>query len=144
MRRNFLFAAILSAGLLCLSWIVSGTLPVTAAMAGESPVFISVLDDLPLMKGLVEAPDSATVFDTARGRIVEAVAEGALQKDRVLAFYEQTLPQLGWKTEAPGVFRREGEVLRLEFSSQSTPSPGGTPATRSVLTVVFRLMPSGG
>ena len=36
------------------------------------------------------------VFDTPAGRIVEAVASGAVTRDEVLAFYAETLPQLGW------------------------------------------------
>ena len=113
--------------------------PVIASKAQETSRFISVLDDLPLMQGLVEDADSATVFDTARGRIVEVFASGALKEGRVLAFYVETLPQLGWRRVASGLFRREGEVLSLEFSIGQSSRPGSV----RVLTVGFRVKPSG-
>jgi len=113
--------------------------PVIASQAQETSRFISVLDDLPLMQGLVEDADSATVFDTARGRIVEVFASGALKEGRVLAFYDETLPQLGWRRVASGLFRREGEVLSLEFSIGQSSRPGSV----RVLTVGFRVKPSG-
>ena len=113
--------------------------PVIASQAQETSRFISVLDDLPLMQGLVEDADSATVFDTARGRIVEVFASGALKGGRVLAFYDETLPQLGWRRVASGLFRREGEVLSLEFSIGQSSRPGSV----RVLTVLCRVKPSG-
>ena len=113
--------------------------PVIASQAQETSRFISVLDDLPLMQGLVEDADSATVFDTARGRIVEVFDSGALKEGRVLAFYDETLPQLGWRRVASGLFRREGEVLSLEFSIGQSSRPGSV----RVLTVGFRVKPSG-
>ena len=90
------------------------------------------------MQGLVEDADSATVFDTAQGRIVEVFASGALKEGRVLAFYDETLPQLGWQRVASGLFRREGEVLSLEFSFGQSSRPGSV----RVLTVAFRIKPS--
>lgn len=134
MRVRPLIAAVVAAGLLS----AAGLATVFPSHAQEAPRFISVLDDLPLMEGLIEDVDSATVFDTARGRIVEVFATGALKQDRVLAFYDETLPQLGWRRVSPGVFRREGEALSLEFSLRRSSRPGTTP----VLTVGFRVMPS--
>jgi hypothetical protein len=130
MRLKPLIAAVLAAGLLFA--------PAMKPQAQETPRFISVLDDLPLMEGLVEDAASATVFDTARGRIVEVYASGALQENRVLTFYDETLPQLGWRRVASGVFRREGEALSLEFSLGQSSRTGSTP----VLTVGFRVRPT--
>ena len=42
--------------------------------------FISVIDDLPLMAGLVEVKGSALVFSTPQGRIAEVSAKGASGK----------------------------------------------------------------
>ncbi|NQV84413.1 MAG: hypothetical protein HQ494_11400 [Rhodospirillales bacterium] len=132
-----MIATVVAAGLL--SGVV-GHAPGFSASAQDVPQFITVLDDLPLVPGLVEDTESGTVFDTARGRIVEVFASGALNKSRVLAFYDDTLPQLGWRRVASGVFQREGESLSLEFSLGLDTGSGSTP----VLTVGFRLMPSGG
>ena len=86
------------------------------------------------MPGLIEE-EGGMVFDSARGRIVEAFATGPVSEGGVMAFYEKTLPQLGWRRLDIGVFQRENEVLKLEF-------PGG-PGAAPPLTVGFRLMPVG-
>ena len=134
MKIKFLITAILIASYFSTAGFVS-VLPLCAQ---EPPQFISAIDDLPLMDGLVEDAGSATVFETARGRIVEVFATGALEQDRLLGFYDKTLPQLGWRRKASGLFQREGETLSLEFSRKSMPLPG----SMSVLTVAFRIKPS--
>ena len=55
------------------------------------------------------------MFDTPQGRIVEAYAKGNTTRKAVLEFYDQTLPQLGWKAAGIALYRREGEALRLEL-----------------------------
>ena len=79
--------------------------------------FISVIDDLPLMAGLVEVKGSALVFSTPQGRIAEVSAKGtsgnAARPKKVVAFYARTLPQLGWKAVGASNWVREGERLRL-------------------------------
>jgi len=106
-----------------------------SSLAQEAGLFIKDIEDLPLMPGLVEERGSGTAFDTAQGRIVEAYATGPVSEGGVMAFYEKTLPQLGWRRLDIGVFQRENEVLKLEF-------PGG-PGAAPPLTVGFRLMPVG-
>jgi len=39
-----------------------------------------------------------------------------------LAFYGETLPQLGWTRVANDRFEREGEVLRLVFTQVTGPT----------------------
>ena len=103
------------------------------AHAQEAAVFISTIEDLPLMPGLIEE-EGGMVFDSARGRIVEAYATGPVSEGAVIAFYAETLPKLGWRPDGPGVFRREREILKVEF-------PGG-PGAAPPLTVAFRLIPA--
>jgi hypothetical protein len=95
--------------------------------------FISSIDDLPLMPGLVEE-EGGMVFDSPSGRIVEAFATGNVSPGEVLSFYNETLPQLGWRSLGGHVFRRESEILKLEF-------PGG-PGAAPPLTVGFSLSPA--
>jgi len=78
--------------------------------------FLSVIEDFPLMTGLVESIDEAMVFETGAGRVVEAQAVGPLNPQDVTSFYRQTLPQLGWATEGQFSYLRAGERLRLEIS----------------------------
>ena len=100
----------------------------------EAAGFISTIEDLPLMPGLIEE-EGGMVFDSARGRIVEVFATGWVSEGVVRGFYDETLPQLGGRRLGGGVFQRENEVLKLEF-------PGG-PGAAPPLTVGFRLMPAG-
>ncbi|MEE8559362.1 MAG: hypothetical protein V3S88_01475 [Alphaproteobacteria bacterium] len=87
------------------------------ASAGAKEAFLAGLEDVPLMPGLAEIEDAGVVFDKPEGRIVEAYARGELSASQVLSFYNATLPQLGWRAESGGRFRREGEVLRLAFTT---------------------------
>jgi hypothetical protein len=84
------------------------------------------------MPALTADADSAMVFDTPAGRIVQASASGTTSRDAVLKFYRDTLPQLGWVPSGTGIFTREREELRIEFSARA-----GAP-----LTVKFSLKPA--
>ncbi len=86
------------------------------ARGDEAAAFMSEMADIPLMPGLAEIEGAGLAFDAAAGRIVESYAGGAAAPAAILDFYDRTLPQLGWEGMAEaGTFRREGEILRLEF-----------------------------
>jgi hypothetical protein len=72
---------------------------------------------MPLLPGLSEDTSSGVSFDTAGGRIVEAIARGNVTEREVLDFYRQALPQLGWTAESATEYRRGGEKLRIELES---------------------------
>ena len=98
--------------LLVLSWLA------TAAAADEAGGYFSQINDLPLMRGLSEVAGVGLAFDKPGGRIVEAVAEGAVSVSAVEAFYAKALPQLGW-TRSPATperttWRRENEQLEFD------------------------------
>ncbi len=100
-------------------WLVGGLLALWLGMApGPAPAadaFLHGVDGVPLMPGLRQAEAEALVFDSPWGRVVEAYASGTVPRDRVLAFYAETLPQLGWSPRGPALYEREGETLLLEF-----------------------------
>lgn len=109
-------------GLVCLILLLgqSGMAPAVLAAAGPAPaVFLSNLDDIPLMPGLAERKDLAISFDKPEGRIVEAYAEGQLAAEAVTKFYAATLPQLGWRNEGGNRFTRESEELQLSVNAIS-------------------------
>ncbi len=85
------------------------------ASATDPSGFLKEVDDLPLAPGLVEQP-GGTLFDSPQGRIVEATAQGALLEVEVRQFYDESLPELGWHQVASGVYRRDKEVLRIDYS----------------------------
>lgn len=87
------------------------------ALAQEAR-FFSIMGDVPLMSGMSERADEAAVFDQAEGRVAQALASiGALQERDVLAFYAQTLPQLGWTRIGGRAYEREDERLELAFET---------------------------
>ena len=83
------------------------------ALRADDDAFVAGVEDLPLMPGLAEVPDTGVVFDKPGGRIVEAYAEGAVNRGEVIGFYRQTLPQLGWEAIGESAYRREGERLEI-------------------------------
>jgi hypothetical protein len=111
---------------LALLLVVLVSLPAAAA-TGE---FVAGTEDVPLMPGLQPVAGSSLVFDKPQGRIVEAQAAGKTSRDAVHDFYAATLPQLGWKAAGGNVWRRDGEVLRLDFHDHD-----------GALTVGFTLSP---
>jgi hypothetical protein len=90
--------------------------PALAWAAAEE--FVAGTEDIPLMPGLVPIEGSSVVFDKPQGRIVEAQARGAVTRTKVRAFYAATLPELGWRAAGANAWRREGELLRLDFSGR--------------------------
>ena len=127
---RILLSSFAAAALLCLA-----ALPMPVAAQGEvADGYVAGIPDLPLMPGLKALPDSGLVFDKPGGRIVEAFAVrdsgSRMTLQSVIAFYDKTLPQLGWRREAPGAYLREGERLKLDLSEDA-----------QGLTVHFRLFP---
>lgn len=81
-------------------------------------VFVYGFEDLPLMEGLSQVVGNSILFDTPQGRIVQASAVGTVSQSSVLQFYTETLPQLGWTIIDDTEFHREGETLKVEFTTQ--------------------------
>ena len=98
--------------------------------AEDATRFSSVIDDLPLMSAIHEVGEGVD-FSTPDGRIAEVNAEGKVAQADVLAFYDDTLPQLGWTRKGPGVYVREDETLSVTFERSG-----------AVLHVRFQLAPT--
>lgn len=107
-----LILAAVAALLLCATLV-----PTLAAAEGA---FLSEMEDLPLAPGLSEAP-GGVLFDSPSGRIVEATAQGDVGADQVLAFYAQTLPELGWQKIGAASYRRDNELLKIEVEAKHGP-----------------------
>ncbi len=95
--------------------------PLSEAMAGQAEVpretqFFSVLQDMPLMPGLVELADQTVVFDKPEGRIIESVAQiHSISEGEIRSYYESVLPQFGWSRIDGNAFVRGDERLQLSF-----------------------------
>src|SRR5690348_16480802 len=102
-------------------------MPLGAAFADA---FVPGTEDVPLMPGLAPVAGSSVVFDKTEGRIVEAQAAGKVTRAAARAFYDASLPRLGWTALGTDAWRREGEVLRLDYREE-----------RGILTLGFTLSP---
>ena len=101
--------------------VLLGVVPGSGHAQGnvQEPVFFSVLEDVPVMPGLMEVEDSALFFDKPQGRIVElSVDMSGVTREQILNFYLETLPQFGWGVVEENLFFRDGEYLELSFIQQ--------------------------
>jgi hypothetical protein len=103
---------------------------IVSSTAALADAFVPGTEDVPLMPGLAPVAGSSVVFDKPEGRIVEAQAAGKVTRPAVRAFYEASLPRLGWSAAGADAWRRDGEVLRLDYREE-----------RGLLTVGFTLSP---
>jgi len=87
-----------------------------AILPAHAAQFVAGTEDVPLMPGLATIAGKGLAFDKPEGRIVEAETRGALTRAKVRAFYDSTLPQLGWSAEGADRWQREGEVLRIDYT----------------------------
>ena len=97
----------------CLVYLLAATMTIAADR------FVSGIADLPLMPGLEEIDGSVLVFSKPQGRIIEVAARGAMSRDAVFAFYDKTLPQLGWRKRGTGQWQREKELLQFEVRDEN-------------------------
>ena len=66
--------------------------------------------DVPIMQSWQIEPELGFAFDSPNGRIVMIFASTSADEDDIMAFYGQTLAQLGWKGGA-GKWVRDAEKL---------------------------------
>ena len=77
--------------------------------------FISGFEDLPLMRGMTETTANNVAFDTVHGRVLVSFAQSSESEEKILAFYKESLSQLGWKINRDGEFLRGEEILKIDF-----------------------------
>lgn len=107
---------------------------VTSSAKAFDPQFFETLYDVPVMEGLLELEDSALTFDKPGGRISQAMALAeAMTQAEILAFYDTTLPQMGWNKVKSGEYQRELDKLLILFEK-----------TDHALIAKFMLSPIGG
>ena len=82
--------------------------------------YSTVIEDLPLMSGMIEKTDEAVIFDKPAGRIVETNVETNASIGEVSQFYSETLPSLGWARTNVGSFIRGDETLIVRIEKTST------------------------
>ncbi len=108
-KRNILAA--------CLVLGLAAPCPVSAQ---GSDRFVAGVTDVPLMPGLRAIPETTLVFDKPDGRLVRAAARGDGDQAALWTFYDETLPQLGWRRLGRGHFFRDGENLRISVEKNDS------------------------
>lgn len=84
---------------------------------GKGPVFFEALYDVPVMPGLEEVKDQAMLFDKPDGRIASVVAASRnLSAADITRFYDDSLPQLGWKKTVQNQYVRGSDRLVMDLS----------------------------
>ncbi len=98
---------------------LSVVLAFPAQAGGKSDnLFLSSLQDIPLMPGMTEVVEEAVVFDKPSGRIAESAALARdLENEDISKFYKLTLPQLGWLETREGAFVRQDEELKITVAA---------------------------
>ena len=103
-------------------FLIALALCALASPASAETAYLRLIDDVPLPQSYSES-DEAVVFEGAEGRIIQASAAGSGSGGSALAFYQATLPALGWAS-APGAdgglsFQRGRERLSIEAPDNS-------------------------
>ncbi len=99
--------------------------------AAEAETWLEQLD-IPLAEGLAEDTEAGTLFESATGRVIIVEATGTVAGHAVERYYQQVLPELGWRANGTGRFLRDGEVLAISISRAN-----------GLTLVIFRLSPEG-
>ena len=95
--------------------IVVSSIGVLSTISHGNERFISGFEDLPLMRGMTETTENNVAFDTVHGRVLVSFAQSSESEEKILAFYKESLSQLGWKINRDGEFLRGEEILKIDF-----------------------------
>ena len=84
----------------------------------KAPAFIDGLEDIPLMKGLIQKTDETVSFGNEESRFVEvSLSSSKVGFRAVEKFYKESLPQLGWTYQGSAdntvIFYRDSESLNI-------------------------------
>ena len=95
--------------------IVVSSIGALSTISHGNERFISGFEDLPLMRGMTETTENNVAFDTVHGRVLVSFAKSSESEEKILAFYKESLSQLGWKITRDGEFLRGEEILKIDF-----------------------------
>ncbi len=71
------------------------------------------------MPGL-SATDEPMQFDSPGGRVIETQTAGSGSASEVIAFYRETLAELGWQAINSLIYDRQGERLTLSVAEPAS------------------------
>lgn len=99
----------------------------TTNIEAPSVAYFPLIEDLPIMPGLVFLEDQSASFDKPSGRIILQAADLAGHDSAsVLDYYGRLLPALGWtevtRTKTSVEYTREAEHLAVTIEAQPSPA----------------------
>ena len=90
-----------------------------AAFASES--FVEGMEDVPLPEGVTTLPNQDFSFGNDDTQLVEVYFQSESDFAKILKFYRESLPQLGWNKQSESdkiaVFERGAEELSVALES---------------------------
>ena len=81
--------------------------------------FVDGIEGLPLHHKMTVEKNSLVMFDTNQGNFVEVEIKGKSSIGNISNFYNEILPNLGWKSENNTKFVRGKDSLELQYSSEN-------------------------
>lgn len=93
----------------------------TPVVAEDS--FLTKTSDIPLIKGMKISATEQMDFDTPTGQVLSL--DGFIKNktgDEVLLFYDNILPQMGWKKIEKGSFARQNDTLNIVILKNKKPA----------------------
>lgn len=105
---------------------LSGCSVISTAQIGESAIirsssqkFVKGTDGIPLYPFFKEIKEKTVVFDSPDGKIINVKYHATgVNINKVINFYNDTLPQLGWKNDDGDSYFRDNEDLKFNISQQ--------------------------
>ena len=81
--------------------------------------FITGIEDLPIFDSLEVDEDNLIIFDKADSRLVTVNLFGTVNLGEVKDYYENILPNFGWKMINKKKYVRDSEILNLEYETKN-------------------------
>ena len=81
--------------------------------------FITGIEDLPIFDSLEIDEDNLIIFDKIDSRLVTVNLSGTVNLSEVRDYYENILPNLGWKMLNKEKYVRDSEILNLEYKTKN-------------------------
>ena len=81
--------------------------------------FVIGIEDLPIFDSLEVDEDNLIIFDKADSRLVTVNLYGDVNLGEVKQYYENILPNLGWKMINKKKYIRDSEILDLEYEKKN-------------------------
>lgn len=81
--------------------------------------FFDDLGDVPKMQNMQYIDEGLIVFDSPFGRFIELFVLSGDDSQKIINYYQQSLPELGWQQQSATQFQRHNELLVIDFFKAS-------------------------